>query len=42
MLLAASSHPAMIMYLDNHLSVRKGWQARRRRAQHGVSAARRA
>jgi len=28
MLLAASSHPAMIMYLDNHLSVRQGWQAR--------------
>jgi uncharacterized protein (DUF1800 family) len=29
MLLAASSHPAMLMYLDNHLSVRKGWQPRR-------------
>ena len=29
MLLAASSHPAMLMYLDNHLSVKKGWQARR-------------
>ena len=29
MLLAASSHPAMLMYLDNHLSVRKGWPARR-------------
>jgi uncharacterized protein (DUF1800 family) len=26
MLLAASRHPAMILYLDNHLSVRKGWQ----------------
>ena len=30
MLMAASRHPAMIMYLDNHLSVRKGWQAARR------------
>ena len=29
MLLAASSHPAMLIYLDNHLSVRKGWQPRR-------------
>jgi uncharacterized protein (DUF1800 family) len=29
MLLAASAHPAMLMYLDNHLSVRKGWEARR-------------
>ena len=28
MLLASSRHPAMIQYLDNHLSVRKGWQAR--------------
>jgi uncharacterized protein (DUF1800 family) len=28
MLLASSRHPAMIMYLDNHLSVRKGWQPR--------------
>jgi uncharacterized protein (DUF1800 family) len=28
LLLAASRHPAMIMYLDNHLSVRKGWQPR--------------
>ena len=28
MLLAATRHPAMILYLDNHLSVRKGWQAR--------------
>lgn len=27
MLLAATRHPAMILYLDNHLSVRKGWQA---------------
>jgi uncharacterized protein (DUF1800 family) len=26
MLLAATRHPAMLMYLDNHLSVRKGWQ----------------
>ncbi len=25
MLLASSQHPAMLMYLDNHLSVRKGW-----------------
>ncbi len=29
LLLAASRHPAMLMYLDNHLSVRRGWQARR-------------
>lgn len=29
MLLAATRHPAMILYLDNHLSVRKGWQPRR-------------
>ena len=29
MLLAAASHPAMILYLDNHLSVRRGWQPRR-------------
>ena len=29
LLLAAASHPAMILYLDNHLSVRKGWQPRR-------------
>ena len=28
MLLASATHPAMIMYLDNHLSVRKGWQPR--------------
>jgi len=28
-LLASCSHPAMILYLDNHLSVRKGWQPRR-------------
>jgi uncharacterized protein (DUF1800 family) len=27
MLLAVTRHPAMILYLDNHLSVRKGWQA---------------
>ena len=26
MLLASTRHPAMLMYLDNHLSVRKGWQ----------------
>jgi uncharacterized protein (DUF1800 family) len=26
MLLAAVRHPAMLLYLDNHLSVRKGWQ----------------
>jgi uncharacterized protein (DUF1800 family) len=26
MLVAATRHPAMIMYLDNHLSVRKGWR----------------
>ena len=29
MLLAAASHPAMILYLDNHLSVRRGGQPRR-------------
>jgi uncharacterized protein (DUF1800 family) len=29
MLLAATRHPAMILYLDNHLSVRAGWQPRR-------------
>lgn len=29
LLLAVARHPAMIMYLDNHLSVRKGWQPRR-------------
>jgi uncharacterized protein (DUF1800 family) len=28
MLLAATRHPAMLLYLDNHLSVRKGWQPR--------------
>jgi len=28
MLLAATRHPAMILYLDNHLSVRRGWEAR--------------
>jgi uncharacterized protein (DUF1800 family) len=28
MLIAATRHPAMILYLDNHLSVRRGWQAR--------------
>jgi uncharacterized protein (DUF1800 family) len=32
MLLAATRHPAMILYLDNHLSVRTGWQARGRRS----------
>ena len=32
MLLAATRHPAMILYLDNHLSVRKGWQAQGLRA----------
>jgi uncharacterized protein (DUF1800 family) len=26
MLLAATRHPAMLIYLDNHLSVRKGWR----------------
>jgi uncharacterized protein (DUF1800 family) len=30
MLLAATRHPAMILYLDNHLSVRKGWEPPRR------------
>jgi uncharacterized protein (DUF1800 family) len=29
MLLASSRHPAMILYLDNHLSVRQGWTPRR-------------
>jgi len=28
LLLAAARHPAMIFYLDNHLSVRKGWLPR--------------
>jgi uncharacterized protein (DUF1800 family) len=28
MLLATTRHPAMLLYLDNHLSVRRGWQAR--------------
>jgi uncharacterized protein (DUF1800 family) len=28
MLLAVARHPAMLMYLDNHLSVRQGWQPR--------------
>ena len=39
MLLAASRHPAMILYLDNHLSVRKGWQGARaaREPKHCVS-----
>jgi uncharacterized protein (DUF1800 family) len=32
MLLAVTRHPAMILYLDNHLSVRKGWQGRGLRA----------
>lgn len=27
LLLAAAKHPAMILYLDNHLSVRQGWRA---------------
>lgn len=26
LLLAATRHPAMLLYLDNHLSVRRGWQ----------------
>ena len=30
MLLATTRHPAMILYLDNQLSVRQGWQPRRR------------
>jgi len=30
MLLASSKHPAMILYLDNHLSVRPGWTPPRR------------
>jgi uncharacterized protein (DUF1800 family) len=29
LLLAVAKHPAMLIYLDNHLSVRKGWQPRR-------------
>jgi uncharacterized protein (DUF1800 family) len=28
LLIAVARHPAMIMYLDNHLSVRQGWQPR--------------
>jgi uncharacterized protein (DUF1800 family) len=38
MLLAVTRHPAMILYLDNHLSVRKGWQAQGLRASEGMSA----
>jgi uncharacterized protein (DUF1800 family) len=34
MLLAVAKHPAMILYLDNHLSVRRGWQG------HGLRSAR--
>ena len=37
MLLAATRHPAMILYLDNHLSVRKGWQARGLRASRSTA-----
>ena len=37
MLLAASRHPAMILYLDNHLSVRKGWRARGLRASRSTA-----
>jgi uncharacterized protein (DUF1800 family) len=29
LLLAVARHPAMLMYLDNHLSVRRGWQPQR-------------
>lgn len=37
MLLAATRHPAMILYLDNHLSVRRGWQARGLRASRSAA-----
>ena len=37
MLLAATRHPAMILYLDNHLSVRKGWQGRGLRASRSTA-----
>jgi uncharacterized protein (DUF1800 family) len=37
MLLAATRHPAMILYLDNHLSVRRGWQPRGLRASRSTA-----
>lgn len=37
MLLAATRHPAMILYLDNHLSVREGWQSRGLRASRSTA-----
>jgi uncharacterized protein (DUF1800 family) len=37
MLLAATRHPAMLLYLDNHLSVRKGWQGRGLRASRSTA-----
>jgi uncharacterized protein (DUF1800 family) len=37
MLVAVTRHPAMILYLDNHLSVRKGWQARGLRASRSTA-----
>ena len=37
MLLAVTRHPAMILYLDNHLSVRKGWQAQGLRASRSTA-----
>ena len=37
MLLAATRHPAMLLYLDNHLSVRRGWQARGLRASRSTA-----
>jgi len=37
MLLAVTRHPAMILYLDNHLSVRNGWQARGLRASRSTA-----
>jgi uncharacterized protein (DUF1800 family) len=37
MLLAATRHPAMILYLDNHLSVRQGWRPRGLRASRSTA-----
>jgi len=37
MLLAATRHPAMILYLDNHLSVRKGWKPQGLRASRSTA-----
>jgi uncharacterized protein (DUF1800 family) len=37
MLLAATRHPAMILYLDNHLSVRTGWKPQGLRASRSTA-----